>query len=71
LALLDAGLRLVVVLPDDRDREPELFMGVLLLRDAGGEDVRVAMVRNVRDGLTSPMRHTPRADRNRRLPDRT
>ena len=61
-ALLGAGLRLGLVLPDDRDREPELFLGVLLLRDAGGEDVRVAMVGNVRDGPTSPTRHTPHDD---------
>ena len=32
---------------------------VLLLRDAGGEDVRVAMVANLREHPTCPMRHTP------------
>src|SRR5690349_13094625 len=38
------GLRLLW-LPDGRDREVEApFVLVLLLRDAGGEDVRVAMV---------------------------
>ena len=56
-----AGLRLLVVfLPVERDREVEPpFAGVLLLRDAAGEDVRVAMVANVRENLTCPMRHTP------------
>src|SRR5690349_14097518 len=55
-----AGLRLPW-LPDDRDREVEApFLLVLLLRDAGGEDVRVAMFRNVRDHPTSPTCHTPR-----------
>jgi hypothetical protein len=51
-------------LPDDRDREPEPpLLDVLLLRDAGGEDVRVAMIRNVRDFPTRPTRHTPGAPR--------
>jgi hypothetical protein len=51
---------LVVVVPDDRDRELEPpFRDVLLLRDAGGEDVRVAMIGNVRDFPTDPTRHTP------------
>ena len=56
-----AGLRLLVVfLPVERDREVEPpFAGVLLLRDAAGEDVRVAMVANVRENLTGPTRHTP------------
>jgi uncharacterized protein (DUF2235 family) len=57
---------LLVVLPDDRDREPEPpFLDVLLFRDAGGEDVRVAMIRNVRDFPTRPTRHTPGAPRGR------
>ena len=58
-----AGLRLLVVfLPVERDREVEPpFSEVLLLRDAVGEDVRVAMVANVRENLTCPMRHTPGA----------
>jgi hypothetical protein len=51
---------LVVFLPVERDREVEPpFSEVLLLRDAVGEDVRVAMVANVRENLTCPMRHTP------------
>jgi hypothetical protein len=51
---------LLLEVPDDRDREPgPPFPDVLLLRDAGGEDVRVAMIRNVRDGPTSPTCHTP------------
>ena len=56
-----AGLRLLVVfLPVERDREVEPpFSEVPLLRDAVGEDVRVAMVANVRENLTCPMRHTP------------
>jgi hypothetical protein len=54
---------LLVVLPDDRDREPEPpFLDVLLFRDAGGEDVRVAMIRNVRDFPPVP-RVTRRARR--------
>ncbi len=48
---LGAGLRLEVV-PVDRLREvepplPELREDVPLLRDAGGEDVRVAMLANL------------------------
>ena len=31
----------------------------LLLRDAGGEDVRVAMLTNLRDHLTRHTPHTP------------
>jgi hypothetical protein len=59
-----AGLRLLVLVPDDRDRELEPpLRDVLLLRDAGGEDVRVAMLRNVRDFPTGPMRHTRRGAR--------
>ena len=55
-----AGLRLLVLVPDDRDRELEPpLRDVLLLRDAGGEDVRVAMIGNVRDFPTGPTRHTP------------
>jgi hypothetical protein len=51
---------LVVFLPVERDREVEPpFAGVLLLRDAVGEDVRVAMLANVRENLRCPMRHTP------------
>jgi hypothetical protein len=60
LLVLRAGLRLLRVVPDDRDREPEPPLeDVLLLRDAGGEDVRVAMIRNVRDIPTRPTCHTP------------
>lgn len=48
-------------LPDDRDREldarPE---DVLLLRDPGGEDVRVAMLTRLGHSHTSPTLHTPR-----------
>lgn len=48
-------------LPDDRDREldarPE---AVLLLRDPGGEDVRVAMFTRLGQSHSSPMLHTPR-----------
>jgi len=55
-------LRLLLEVPDDRDREPEPpFADVLLLRDAGGEDVRVAMIRNVRDHPTSHRCHTPQS----------
>src|SRR5689334_23082425 len=44
-ALFFAGLRLAW-LPDGRDREVEApLFEVLLLRDAGGEDVRVDMLR--------------------------
>jgi hypothetical protein len=62
----DAGFLLRDWLPDDRLEDPEAFAAgrepdfeVPLLRDAGGEDVRVAMVRNLRDGHTSHMLHTP------------
>jgi hypothetical protein len=65
----EAGLRperllvllLGVLLPDDRDREVEAppLRVVLLLRDAGGEDVRVAMVVKIRRNPTCPTRHTP------------
>jgi hypothetical protein len=49
-------------LPVERDREVEpLLAGVLLLRDAVGEDVRVAMLANVRENLRCPTRHTPGA----------
>ena len=55
-----AGLRCWWLLPDERDRELEPpFADVLLLRDAGGEDVRVAMVANVRESPTCPTCHTP------------
>lgn len=49
-----------VWLPDDRVLDPaaELF-ALLLVRDAGGEDVRVAMVTRVCDGHTSTTLHTP------------
>jgi hypothetical protein len=59
-------------LPDDRVEDPDPFepalveagLEVPLFRDAGGEDVRVAMVVNVHRGHTSPMPHTPgRSDR--------
>jgi hypothetical protein len=48
-------------LPDDRDRElPEpLFRVDPEVRDAGGEDVRVAMPRRLRDRHTSPTHPTP------------
>jgi hypothetical protein len=46
-----------VWLPDDRVLEP------LLLRDAGGEDVRVAMLTRVGEGPTSLTLHTPGATR--------
>jgi hypothetical protein len=45
-----AGLRFreEALLPDDRDRDEEArFFEVPLLRDAGGEDVRVAMLANL------------------------
>jgi hypothetical protein len=58
---LRVGLRLERLPPDDRLREPEPpLVDVLLLRDAGGEDVRVAMIRNLRDCPTCPTCHTPR-----------
>jgi hypothetical protein len=61
---------LLVLLPV-RDREfeppreflPRLAAGfrvLLLLRDAAGEDVRVAMVTNLRECHTSPTHHTVR-----------
>src|SRR5215217_1268235 len=57
---LRAGLRLLREVPDDRERDAEPpFFWMPLLRDAGGEDVRVAMIRNVRDHITSPTCHTP------------
>jgi hypothetical protein len=66
----DAGFLLRDWLPDDRLEDPEAFAAecepdfeVPLLRDAGGEDVRVAMVRNLRDRPTSHMLHTPPSDR--------
>jgi hypothetical protein len=59
-----AGLRLEVV-PDDRVREVELPFpperlreGVLLLRDAGGEDVRVAMIGIYPVNPICPLRYT-------------
>src|SRR3954454_12259413 len=62
----DAGFLLRDWLPDDRLVDPEAFADgrepdfeVPLFRDAGGEDVRVAMVVNLRDRLTSHMLHTP------------
>jgi hypothetical protein len=45
-------------LPDDRVFE-ELDREVLLFDDAGGEDVRVAMVASVGECHTSPTLHTP------------
>jgi hypothetical protein len=48
-----------VWLPDDRDRElPEPLLAPVV-RDAGGEDVRVAMPRRLRDRHTSHMHPTP------------
>jgi len=62
----DAGFLLRDWLPDDRVEDPEAFAAgrepdfeVPLLRDTGGEDVRVAMVRNLRDRHSSHMLHTP------------
>ncbi len=53
-------------LPDDRAEDPDAFeparaagLEVPLFRDAGGEDVRVAMVVNVHSGHTSHTVHTP------------
>jgi hypothetical protein len=46
-----------VWLPDDRVLE------LALLRDAGGEDVRVAMLRSLSEGHTSLTLHTPGAGR--------
>src|SRR3954470_20374611 len=63
---LEAGLLPRDRLPDDRLEDPEDFaaerepdLEVPLFRDAGGEDVRVAMVRNLRDRHTSHTLHTP------------
>jgi hypothetical protein len=47
-----------VWLPDDRDRELLLF-ATLLLRDLGGEDVRVAMMVRLGRYHISLTRHTP------------
>jgi len=67
LELVDLALLEVLRdwLPDDRDRElPELPLRVAPeVRDAGGEDVRVAMPRRLRDRLTSHMHPTPRLRR--------
>jgi hypothetical protein len=54
-------------LPDDRAEDPDPFgparvgvgLEVPLFRDAGGEDVRVAMLVNVHIGHTSHTAHTP------------
>ena len=53
-------------LPDDRVEDPDPFepalaagLEVPLFRDAGGEDVRVAMLVNVHIGHTSHTAHTP------------
>lgn len=55
-ALRRVELLLRAWLPDDRGRElPDL----LELRDRGGEDVRVAMVANVRDYHIRHTCHTP------------
>ena len=63
-----AGFRRAWLVPDDRVREVEpplvgAFFGpaedVLLLRDPGGEDVRVAMFRSVHTSHTSHRLHTP------------
>ena len=62
-------------LPDDRVEDPDPFepalvgvdLEVPLFRDAGGEDVRVAMVVNVHSGHTSPTAHTPGRSRGSRL----
>jgi hypothetical protein len=62
------GRRVEVLLRVLRDRVlelPRLVLepdeDVLLLRDPGGEDVRVAMVMSLGDRHTSLMRYTPRA----------
>ncbi|HSE10217.1 MAG TPA: hypothetical protein VLB29_16270 [Nocardioidaceae bacterium] len=47
-------------LPDDRVFEGAVLLP-LLFRDAGGEDVRVAMVTRVFQGHTSLTLHTPGA----------
>ena len=56
-------------LPDDRVEDPDPFeparaagLEVLLLRDAGGEDVRVAMLANLHRCHSSPRPHTPDRD---------
>jgi hypothetical protein len=48
-------------LPDDRVLEEEPARGLLLFDDAGGEDVRVAMVTNLRDRHSCHRLHTPGA----------
>lgn len=62
----EAGLLLRDRLPDDRVEDPEDFAAerepdfeVPLFRDAGGEDVRVAMATNLRDRHRSHTLHTP------------
>ena len=64
----DTGFLLRDWLPDDRLEDPEAFAAgrepdfeVPLLRDAGGEDVRVAMVMTLSHRHTSLMRYTPDA----------
>jgi hypothetical protein len=46
-------------LPDDREREPPEALEDPVERDAGGEDVRVAMRLRLRDRHTSHRHHTP------------
>src|SRR5205085_652843 len=50
-------------LPDDRvvaeDARMDVFLDVPRFRDAGGEDVRVAMLTNLRDRHTRHLPHTP------------
>jgi hypothetical protein len=46
-------------LPDDREREPPELLEDPEERDAGGEDVRVAMASRLRDHHTSHRHHTP------------
>ena len=46
-------------LPDDRVFEEAEREDALLFDDAGGEDVRVAMVSRVGERHTSPTLHTP------------
>ncbi len=60
-------------LPDDRVEDPDPFepalaagLEVPLFRDAGGEDVRVAMVPKIHRSHTSPLPHT-RGDPSERL----
>jgi hypothetical protein len=70
----DEGFRRVW-LPDDRVLEGAVLVP-LLFRDAGGEDVRVAMVRSLSEGHTSLRCYTPgltlrrRAFRPRGRPER-